>query len=281
LCAVTAVAKEAWREASAEEAGWAKELQQVRAEIKAAEAEEAENKAASEQPIQSPQAVEQGPVAATADSVLLGRRSNALHLRQVPPTDAAAATLVTRDEAAEAGVKWSDVGTPAEVLEKKLRKYRAKMNSPELTTAKRNEYLSKIRHYSAKATELERDSGKPGPAERSSGGGTEVRSVAGQRTAPRSDDSGLLPGAGASALPRRAGQEHYHSARAQNSALAISEQGGWKVGDRCHAGAVLGVGTVRFVGQCLELARGKVSGTGTPALWAGVELDLPRGKHDG
>jgi len=178
-------------------------------------------------------------------------------------------------------LKWSDVGTPAEVLEKKLRKYRAKMNSPELTAAKRNEYLAKIRHYSAKASELDKTSGKPYPAERSSEAGTDRSSAGGKRAAPCSAGSGLLVGPDPSALPRRAGQQPYYSVRAQSSALASGEEGGWSVGDRCHAGALLGVGTVRFVGQCLELAKGKGSGAGTSALWAGVELDLPRGKHDG
>lgn len=224
---MAAEAKEAWREASAEEAVWAQELQQVRAAIKAAEAEGSENEAVSAPLKRSPQP---------------------------------AATPVTQYEAGQAGVKWSDVGTPAEVLEKKLRKYRAKMNSPELTAAKRNEYLAKIRHYSAKAAGLELDSGS---------------------TACPSDVGGAIHDKGSSAVPRRAGQEYSHSVGAQRSAYEIDgDESGWKVGDRCHAGALLGVGTVRFVGQCLELAKGKDGGAGT-ALWAGVELDLARGKHDG
>lgn len=242
--AVTAEAKEAWREASAEEAVCAQELQQVRAAIKAAEAAGSKNEAVSERFKSSPQP---------------------------------AATPVTRYEAGQAGVKWSDVGTPAEVLEKKLRKYRAKMNSPELTAAKRNEYLAKIRHYSAKAAELEFDSGSP--AGRSRASWTGGSGVAVPRGAPPSAAGDAIDDEGASSVSRRAGQGCSHSVRAQRSAREVDgEESGWKVGDRCHAGALLGVGTVRFVGQCLELA--KVSGAGT-ALWAGVELDLPRGKHDG
>ena len=53
----------------------------------------------------------------------------------------------------------------------------------------------------------------------------------------------------------------------------------WAVGDRAHCGAHLGLGTVRFIGECLEL--GGTAAGGRAPLWAGVELDAPKGKHDG
>lgn len=265
----TAVAKEAWREASAEEAGWAKELQQVRAAIKAAEAEESKNEVGQERPKRSPQGSsmhERGTAAYAAVGTVSSRQ-----------TETVVATPTTRDEAAAVGVKWSDVGTPAEVLEKKLKKYRAKMNSPKLSAAKRNEYLGKIKLYAAKAAELERESGT---AAKRSGAERIVEAV--RQGSSRSDVGSVGPDAN-SALSRRAGLERGHagSVRPNRSpSMRENEDSGWKVGDRCHAGTVLGDGTVRFVGQCLELAKGKGSGASS-ALWAGVELDLPRGKHDG
>lgn len=273
----TAVAKEAWLEASAEEAEWAQELQRVRAEIKVAEAEEAEKTALSGPPKRELA----NPI---ADSGSSRAQSQAMH-RHVPPSHVAPAIPASRDEAAEAGIKWSDVGTPAEVLEKKLRKYRAKMNSPELTAAKRHEYLGKIRHYSAKAAELKLESGGPraGAAGTSRGAGTGSSGATDRTRLSPSGVDGAERDATPSAVSKRAGQKRGHSVRGKRStAVNSGESNGWTVGDRCHAGTLLGTGTVRFVGQCLELTKDKGSRTGTaPPLWAGVELDHPRGKHDG
>ena len=185
-------------------------------------------------------------------------------------------------------MKWSDVGTPAQVLEKKLRKYRAKMNSPELTPSKRKEYLGKIKHYSAKAAELE-------VQEESSLGAVHVRGDDGfgedeeatEESAARSHIGSRKLGVDVGVVPGRGdGRGHVRGQSKAASPATVDAAGtqqggiGWRVGDRCHAGAALGAGTVRFVGQCLELAKGS-GAAGAQSLWAGVELDHPRGKHDG
>ena len=246
----TAMAKEAWREASVEEAGWAQELAQVRAQIKAAEEEDA-----------ALTVREQAQAEAAAAASQQSPRGDHLRLRRAAAPSAAesaTAAAIAADDDAPFAVKWSDVGTPAEILDKKLRKYRAKMNSPELTPSKRKEYLSKIRHYSAKAAELQMDEQMENQGEYFGQGVT--------REGVSRADAQLAEAAAAAVARREA---------ARTVEVDGAEEGGWRVRDRCHAGSALGAGTVRFVGQCLELAKGDGS------LWAGVELDHPRGKHDG